>query len=116
VTDVLRGDDLLPSTARQWYLQRALGISAPRWWHVPLVYDESCRRLAKRSHDLSLSQLREHGTDPRAIVAWVAQCSGMNVPERVTASDALAQFDLARVPRAKVLLSHEQLQTLHDAR
>ncbi len=46
VNEVLRGDDLLPSAARQWHLQHALGLPHPAWFHVPLVVDESGRRLA----------------------------------------------------------------------
>jgi glutamyl-tRNA synthetase len=55
VTEVVRGDDLLPSTARQLLLQRALGLPHPRWIHVPLVGDLEGRRFAKRRDDLSQS-------------------------------------------------------------
>ena len=104
VTEVLRGDDLLPSAARQWLVREALGLAHPRYLHVPLVLDASGRRLAKRADDLSLMELRERGVDPRAIVAWAAQSSGMDVAERVTAREALSAFDLARLPREPVLL------------
>ena len=77
VTEVVRGEDLLPSTARQRLLQQALDLPAVRYLHVPLVLDESGRRLAKREDDLSLAELRAGGTDPRAIVAWAAQSCGI---------------------------------------
>lgn len=116
VTEVLRGDDLLPSAARQWHLQRALGLPTPRWLHVPLVCDASGRRLAKRSDDLSLSELRARGVDARAIVGWVAASAAMSVPERVTAREALPHFDLARVPRSPVVLRDDDLVRLAGSR
>jgi glutamyl-tRNA synthetase len=100
VDTVLRGDDLLPSTARQWHVQRALGLPHPRWFHVPLVVDENGRRLAKREAVLSLDELRAAGTDPRRIVAWAAESAAMHVDGLVTARELVARFDLSRVPRA----------------
>ena len=104
VTEVLRGDDLLPSAARQWHVQNALGLPHPSWFHVPLVSDENGRRLAKREADLGLAELRAGGTDPRAIVAWVARSAGIDVPERATAREVTALFELARLPRSPVRL------------
>ena len=80
VTEVLRGRDLLPSTARQILLQQHLGLPSPSWTHLPLVLDEAGQRLAKRSGALSLKALREAGTDPRAIVSWVARVAGSAAP------------------------------------
>jgi len=116
VSDVLRGDDLLPSTARQWLLQRALGFAHPNWFHVPLVTDEHGRRLAKRADDLSLAELRAGGTDPRAVVGWAARSAGMPVPEHVSPAEATAVFDLGRVPRSPVRLGSADIAALRAAR
>jgi glutamyl-tRNA synthetase len=116
VTEVFRGEDLLPSTARQWHLQRALGLGHPRWLHVPLVLDVTGRRLAKRADDLALARLRGGGTDPRAIVAWAAHSSGQVCPERVTASELAAEFRLSAVPHRPVCLSPAQVAALAAAR
>lgn len=105
VTEVLRGDDLLPSCARQALLQRALGLPTPRWFHVPLVIDADGRRLAKRSGALALAALRARGVDPRAIVAWAARSSGQEAPERLTPAELLPRFDLARLPRTALRLA-----------
>ncbi len=67
VNEVVRGADLLLSTARQCLLYRALGWAPPRWCHVPLVRDADGRRLAKRNLDESLRTLRQKGTDPAII-------------------------------------------------
>lgn len=116
VTEVLRGDDLLPSAARQWHLQRALGLAHPTWIHVPLVVDETGRRLAKRADDLGLTELRTAGVDARAIVGWAARASGMDVPERLRAAEALPRFTLASLPREPVRLGAEELAKLKSAR
>src|SRR5205823_5583932 len=59
ITEVIRGDDLIPSTPRQLLLYRALGLEAPRFAHVPLVVGPDGRRLAKRHGDTRLSALRQ---------------------------------------------------------
>jgi len=61
ITEVVRGADLLKSTARQILLFRALGLPAPDYYHCNLVRDESGMRLAKRHDALSIRQLRERG-------------------------------------------------------
>jgi glutamyl-queuosine tRNA(Asp) synthetase len=64
ITEVVRGADLLVSTARQLLLYRALGLSAPNFFHCPLMLDERGERLAKRYEALSLRQLRGSGKSP----------------------------------------------------
>jgi glutamyl-tRNA synthetase len=61
ITEVVRGADLLASTARQLLLYRALGLTAPAFYHCPLVTDESGARLAKRHDAMSLRTLRAKG-------------------------------------------------------
>lgn len=61
ITEVVRGEDLLRSTARQILIYRALGVSTPVWCHEPLMRDEQGKRLAKRCDALSLRTLREQG-------------------------------------------------------
>lgn len=69
ITEVVRGADLLKSTARQILLNRALGLENPAWYHCGLVVDRQGRRLAKRHDALSLRALRERGWMPGDIVA-----------------------------------------------
>jgi glutamyl-tRNA synthetase len=116
VTEVLRGDDLLPSAARQWHVQNALGLPHPAWFHVPLVNDQHGRRLAKREAALSLAELRSGGTDPRAIVAWAARSAGVDAGERVTAREVTPRFNLAHVPREPLCLQPTVIAALKSAR
>jgi len=71
ITEVVRGEDLLVSTARQLLLYRALGLQPPTFYHCPLLKDERGVRLAKRTEALSLRALRERGETPQALrVQW----------------------------------------------
>ncbi len=69
ITEVVRGADLLASTARQLLLYRALGAEPPGFFHGPLVTDESGVRLAKRHESLSLRALRAQGRTPEELCA-----------------------------------------------
>jgi len=67
MTEVVRGADLLLSTARQILLYRALGYSTPAFYHCPLVTDTAGVRLAKRHDSLSLRTMREQGMTPEMV-------------------------------------------------
>jgi glutamyl-tRNA synthetase len=67
ISEVVRGEDLLLSTARQLLLYRALGWEAPAFYHCPLLTDKAGKRLAKRTDSVSLRALREGGLTPEAI-------------------------------------------------
>ena len=64
ITEVVRGADLLLSTARQILLYRALGLTPPAFYHCPLMLDEGGQRLAKRHDALSLRTLRSQNVSP----------------------------------------------------
>jgi glutamyl/glutaminyl-tRNA synthetase len=64
ITEVVRGADLVKSTARQILLYRALGLKIPEFYHCDLVRDEKGVRLAKRHDALSIRRLRELGWTP----------------------------------------------------
>ena len=67
ITEVVRGADLLASTARQILLYRALGLTPPDFFHCALMLDDSGRRLAKRHDALSLRTLRGQGIPPEKL-------------------------------------------------
>jgi glutamyl-tRNA synthetase len=69
ITEVVRGADLLVSTARQLLLYRALRLNPPTFFHCPLMTDEHGERLAKRHEALSLRSLRASGKSPEEIRA-----------------------------------------------
>ena len=67
ITEVVRGADLLKSTARQLLLYRALGLTPPQFYHCDLVRDENGLRLAKRHDALSIRRLRESGSSAEQV-------------------------------------------------
>ncbi len=68
ITEVVRGADLLLSTARQILTYRALGWEMPQWYHCPLVVDERGARLAKRHDALAIRTLRSEGRTPGEVL------------------------------------------------
>lgn len=77
ITDVVRGADLLHSTARQLALFRALGATRlPRYWHVPLVCDEMGQRLSKRENAMSLEFWRNAGMSAEQLIGRFASDFG----------------------------------------
>jgi len=85
ITEVVRGADLLKSTARQILLYRALGITPTDFYHCDLVRDEAGVRLAKRHDGLSIRKLRQMGCTPEQVRAGVYNlASAMNDHPSVT--------------------------------
>jgi glutamyl-tRNA synthetase len=113
IEEVVRGDDLLPSTARQLLLYRALGLAAPRFAHLPLVVGEDGARLAKRHGAASVAELRGRGADPRSVVGLLAAMSGLaDEGARATPHELVAGFSLERVARAPAKLRPELVEAL----
>lgn len=67
VTDVVRGRDLFHATSVHRLLQALLGLPAPRYYHHPLLLDESGRKLAKSTRSTALRELRGQGLTPSDI-------------------------------------------------
>jgi len=104
VTEVVRGDDLLPSTFRQRAIARALGFESPAHAHVPLVIGPDGRRLAKRHGDTRISVLREQGIASERLIGKMAHSAGLvENDEPVRACDLVSRFDWARVPRSPLV-------------
>jgi glutamyl/glutaminyl-tRNA synthetase len=71
ITEVVRGADLLKSTARQILIFRALGLPVPAYYHCDLVRDETGQRMAKRHDPASIRGLRELGKTPEQVLKHV---------------------------------------------
>ena len=77
ITEVVRGADLLVSTARQILLYRALGLTPPEFFHCALMLDGQGRRLAKRHDALALRTLRAEGKSPNSLrLDWLPSGTG----------------------------------------
>jgi glutamyl-tRNA synthetase len=73
ISEVVRGADLLRSTARQLLLIEALEHAVPGYFHCPLLRDENQVRLAKRHDALSLRALRDQGVNPESLCQQFAR-------------------------------------------
>jgi glutamyl-tRNA synthetase len=106
VTEVLRGDDLLPSALRQLDLYDFFGWQPPTFAHVPLVVGPDGRRLAKRHGDTRLSTLREQGTKPEQLIGLLAWSCGLREsPAECRAQDLLEGFSLQQLKREPFVFS-----------
>lgn len=93
VNEVVRGCDLLGSTARQMYLQDLLGYAHPSYAHVPLLVAPDGRRLSKRDRDCDVGVLREHFGTPGALLGRLAYVAGLvPSPEPRTADQLVDEF------------------------
>jgi glutamyl-tRNA synthetase len=113
VTEVVRGDDLVPSTPRQLLLYRALGLRPPAFVHVPLVVGPDGRRLAKRHGDTRLAALRAAGVRPESLLGLLAwSCGWIPCIEPVTARELLSLFRLGAIPPRRFVLEPSLLREI----
>ncbi len=104
ITDVVRGADLLDSTARQILLQRTLGLPTPRYLHLPLVTDAGGHKLSKSMASLPLDR---EAPLPALALAWralgqaPAAITGTATPQAMLQS-MLRHFDPALIPRRSI--------------
>jgi glutamyl-tRNA synthetase len=110
VTEVIRGDDLIPSTPRQLLLYEALDLEPPHFGHVPLVVGQDGRRLAKRHGDTRLSALRDSGVKAEALIGLLSwSCGWIDRIEPVSAQEILPHYDLSNLPGRPWVLTQELL-------
>jgi glutamyl-tRNA synthetase len=116
VTQVLRGRDLLTSTARQIALYRALDLTPPdQWAHVPFVQDAGGRRMAKRDGDLALVHLRESGVAAARVVGFAAWSAGLiNQLEPATPRVLVGEFNPEQLSRDDFTVTPQHLAWLYE--
>ena len=108
ITDVVRADDLLESTARQQLIYDELGWrnQVPRYTHLPLVIGPDGRRLAKRHGDTRLAFYREAGVSPLRVMGLLARWCGIQGAGReVKVADLAPVFTLSTLPRAPMMFN-----------
>ncbi|HXM82299.1 MAG TPA: tRNA glutamyl-Q(34) synthetase GluQRS [Burkholderiales bacterium] len=96
ITDVVRGADLLDSTARQIYLQRLLGYPTPRYLHVPVVVNAAGEKLSKQTAAPAIG-LTSAEDQLRRALAFLGQ------PEAANLREAVRNWDPARIPTKRTV-------------
>lgn len=110
IEEVVRGDDLLPTTPRQALLADLLGLPTRRYAHVPLVLGPDGERLSKRDGAVTLADRSAIGQEPGEVLTWIAASLGLAAAdERVAPADLVARFDPEEIPRAPWTLSRADL-------
>lgn len=100
IGEVVRGDELLPSTGRQIQLARALGGAAPEYAHVPVVTNAAGAKLSKRDGGAALGELRRVGVAPERLVGYLAFSLGLIDRDQPASPDELvAHFAWERIRR-----------------
>ena len=100
VTQIVRGDDLLPGTGRHVHLQKLLGCPTPQYVHVPLVVGPDQERLAKRHGAVTLEDLSHKGVGTQEVLGELARSIGSVVERPKDVADLLDDFNLDRLPRS----------------
>lgn len=109
VTEVVRGRDLLFSTPRQLWLYKALGLTPPEFYHVPLLLAPDGRRLAKRDADLDMGALR-HRYAPEELTGILAHMAGLRpTAAPVSVEELAAEFDWGNISRENITVAAELL-------
>ena len=105
VNQVVRGSDLLSSSAPQIYLFRTLGFHVPDYLHLPMLVTQDGIRLAKRDRAADMGFLRQQFARPEPLVGYLAWLLGqLKKPEPLKATDILPLFDHKKIPRHDLVI------------
>jgi len=108
IDDVVRGADLLASTARQIQLIEALGGMLPAYAHVPLVVNADKEKLSKRDRGLTLRSLREAGVRPEAVAGYLGYSLGLlDRPEPCRPRELVPSFSWDRIAKTDWILPED---------
>jgi glutamyl/glutaminyl-tRNA synthetase len=116
VTHTIRGGDHISNTARQILIQRALGFPTPLYAHLPLIMDSNRKKLSKRNGAKALTEYRDEGILPAAMLNYLAFLGWNPGDEREYMSrEELAQaFDLARVQKGSAIFDEVKLFSVNQ--
>jgi glutamyl-tRNA synthetase len=115
ITHVIRGDDHVNNTPRQIHIFRALAAALPQFAHVPMILGPDGERLSKRHGAVSVTQYRDDGFLPEALVNALARLGWSHGDEEVfDMRQLVAWFDLAHVSRSAAQLDPAKLAWLNQ--
>jgi glutamyl-tRNA synthetase len=115
ITHVIRGDDHLSNTPKQLLVMEALGVTPPRYAHLPLLHGPDGKKLSKRHGAASVQELREAGYLPAAVRNYLALLGwGTQDDTTIMSTDELIErFDIADVGRASAIFDEQKLRWLN---
>jgi glutamyl-tRNA synthetase len=114
ITHVIRGDDHVNNTPRQINIYRALGTSLPRFAHAPMILGADGERLSKRHGAVSVTQYRDDGYLPEAMVNYLARLGWSHGDEEMFSREQLISwFDLEHISQSPARFNPEKLAWLN---
>jgi len=114
ITHVVRGDDLLPSTPRQISMFQALGLTPPRYAHLPQVMGPDGSKLSKRHGATSVSAYRDGGYLPEALLNYLARLGWSHGDQEVFSKQELIEFfDFSGCGKSAGIFNSEKLLWLN---
>jgi len=115
ISHVLRGDDHISNTPRQIQLYRALGLEPPVFGHVPMILGPDGTRLSKRHGATSVTEYRDAGFLPEAMVNFLALLGWAYDGERemFTLEELTQVFSLDRISKNPAIFNHEKLEWMN---
>ena len=115
ITHVIRGEDHLSNTPKQILMQKALGFPEPIYAHLPLILNPDKSKMSKRFADVALSQYKEKGYLPEAILNFTAFLGWhpKNDQEIFSKENLIKEFDIARVQKSGAVFNHDKLDWLN---
>ena len=117
ITHVIRGEDHISNTPKQIMIYRALGWKPPKYAHLPLIMGEDGARLSKRTGAVAVSDYKQEGYLPEAIVNYLMLLgwSPGNNQEKVLLEHAVKKFSIKKVNKAAAVFSMDKLNWLNNA-
>jgi glutamyl-tRNA synthetase len=114
ITHVIRGDDHVNNTPRQINIYQALGAELPHFAHVPMILGSDGKRLSKRHGAVSVTQYRDEGYLPEALVNYLARLGWSHGDEEKFSREQLVEwFDLRHISKSPARFDPEKLAWLN---
>ena len=114
ITHVIRGDDHLNNAFRQTQIYRALDWPVPEFAHVPLIHDESGRKMSKRRGTVAVDAYRDMGYLPEALRNYLMRLGWSHGDEEIISiEDAVRWFDIKNVGRAAARFDQAKLDSIN---
>lgn len=115
ITHVIRGDDHVNNTPRQVNILKALDAPLPEYAHVPMILGANGERLSKRHGAVSVTQYRDDGYLPEALINYLARLGWSHGDEEIFSREQLVDwFDLASISRSPAKFNPEKLHWLNQ--
>ncbi len=115
ISHVIRGEDHISNTPKQILLYEALGFEVPEFAHLPMILGQDKKKLSKRHGAVSVSQFKEDGYLPEALVNFLALLGWYpkDGKEVMTLKELISKFDIKDVSRSNAIFNVEKLNWLN---